>query len=150
MGGTYSNLNYHIVFSTKGRRTLITPKLENELYQYIAGIIRGEGATLLKIGGTNDHIHLVIKLKPIHSIPDLLKRIKANSSKWINENKKIGTHFSWQTGYGIFSISESQMPVVLQYVATQNKHHQSKSFKEEYIQLLEKHRSEYELKYLWE
>ena len=98
MAGTYSNLNYHVVFSTKNRDPLISPALEQELYPYIAGIIKGEEGILLKIGGTENHVHLVIRLKPRNSIPDMLQKIKGNSSKWINEHKKINSRFSWQGG----------------------------------------------------
>ncbi len=149
MAGTYSNLNFHVVFSTKNRDSIITSKLEAELNRYIGGIIQGEGALLLKIGGTENHVHLVIKLKPRHSIPDILKRIKANSSKWINDHQKIDVPFSWQSGYGIFSVSESQLPHVLEYVANQKKRHHNKTFKEEFVQLLEKHEIEYENEYVW-
>ena len=150
MAGTYSNLNFHIIFSTKDRENKITSKLEEELHRYISGIAQGENAILLKIGGTENHVHLVIKLKPRHSIPDILKRIKANSSKWINDHQKIDNRFAWQVGYGIFSVSESQLPHVLEYVANQKKRHHHKTFQEEFIQLLEKHGIEYELEYLWE
>ncbi|MDM8523394.1 IS200/IS605 family transposase [Desulfococcaceae bacterium HSG8] len=148
--GTYANLIFHIVFGTKNRVPMITPKLETELYPYIGGITREEDGIMLSINGTEDHVHIVAKLKPRHSIPEILKRIKGNSSKWINDNKKIGGRFSWQIGYGIFSVSESQLPSVLGYVANQKKHHQKKTFEEEFIQLLEKHGIEYDPKYLWE
>jgi putative transposase len=150
MPGTYSNLNVHIVFSTKNRDAIITPELENELYPYIAGIIKGEGAILLKIGGTENHVHLVIRLKPTHGIPDVLKKIKANSSKWMNDRKKINGRFSWQTGYGIFAVSESQLPQTIKYVSNQKEHHRQISFKAEFIRILEKNKINYDTKYLWD
>ncbi len=150
MARTYANLIYHIVFSTKNRDPLIKPELEVELYKYIGGIINGEGAILLKIGGTENHIHLATRLKQTHSIPDFSRKIKANSSKWINENNKTDSRFSWQGGYGIFSVSESQLENLIDYIANQKKHHHRKEFKEEFIQLLEKHKVKYELEYLWE
>ena len=150
MAGTYSNLNFHVVFSTKNRDPIITDELEEELYRYIAGIIKGEGAILLKIGGTENHVHLVIRLKPIHFIPDMLKKIKANASKWINDHQKINGRFSWQVGYGIFSVSESQLPHTIQYVGNQKEHHLRITFKEEFIRLLEKNGIQYDPEYLWE
>ncbi len=150
MASTYANLIFHIVFSTKNRASLIKPELTVELYKYIAGIIKSEGAMLLKIGGTENHVHLVTRLKPTHSIPDLLRKIKANSSKWINENNKTDSRFSWQSGYGVFSVSESQLESLIDYTSNQKKHHHRKYFKEEFIQLLEKHKIKYELEYLWE
>ena len=149
MAGTYSNLIFHIVFSTKNREAIIGSNTEVELYQYITGIVQGEKAGLLKINGTNNHVHLIVKMKPTHSIPDIIKRIKANSSKWMNKHRKINRRFSWQSGYGIFSISESQLPQVIKYVADQKKHHKHRSFKEELLQLLDKHRIDYDPKYLW-
>ncbi len=151
-GGTNrirANLIFHIVFGTKNRIPMITPKLAIELYPYIGGVTRGEDGIPLAINGTEDHVHLVVKLKPRHSIPEILKRIKGNSSKWINDNMKISSHFSWQIGYGIFSMSESRLPRVLEYVANQKRHHRKKTFEEEFIQLLEKHGIEYDPKYLW-
>ncbi len=150
MAGTYSSLNFHVVFSTKNRDNIIASKLEAELQRYIAGIIQGEDAVLLKIGGTENHVHLLVRLKPRHSIPDILKRIKANSSKWINDCNKSDGRFSWQVGYGIFSVSESQLPRVLEYVANQKKRHRNITFEEEFIQLLEKHEIGYEIKYVWD
>ncbi len=149
MAGTYSNLNFLVVFSTKNRDPIITPALEQELYPYIAGIIKGEEGILLKIGGTENHVHLVLRLKPRHVIPDILKKIKANSSKWINEHKKINGRFSWQSGYGIFSVSKSQLPQTIQYVGNQKKHHQRVTFKEEFIGFLEKNGIQYDLEHIW-
>jgi putative transposase len=147
--GTYSNLIFHVVFSTKDRVPLINEMLENELHRYITGIIHGEGAVLFKIGGTENHIHIVMKLRPRHFIPDLLKRIKANSSKWINDHHKIEGRFSWQVGYGVFSVSESQLAHIIAYVENQKTHHCHRTFEEEFVQFLEKHGIEYDSKYLW-
>ena len=148
--GTYSNLVNHAVFSTKGRMPLINEIIEDELYRYITGIIQGEGVQLFKIGGTQNHIHIAMKLKPRHYIPDLMKRIKANSSKWVNDQHKIEGRFSWQVGYGIFSISESQLAHVVSYVENQKSHHCRQTFEEEFVLLLEKHGIEYDPQYLWD
>ena len=150
MPGTHSNILFHIIFSTKRRYPLIHDQLEVDLYKYITGIISSEGGQVLAINGTPDHIHLVIRLKPTHIIPDLLRRIKANSSKWINDHRRIDGKFSWQTGYGIFSISESQLGKVISYIQNQKVHHREKSFRDEFVGLLDKHGIDYNLQYLWD
>ena len=150
MPGTHSNILFHIVFSTKRRYPIIHEALEPELYQYISGIISGEGGHVLAINGTPDHIHIIVRLKPKHIIPDLLRRIKANSSKWLNEHRKIKGKFSWQTGYGIFSVSESQLGAVISYVGNQKGHHREKTFQVEFVGMLDKHGVDYDPQYLWD
>jgi len=150
MPGTHSSLLFHIVFSTKRRYPMIHEAFEPELYKYIVGIVSGEGGHVLSINGTSDHIHIFVRLKPKHSIPDLLRKIKANSSKWINENRKTDGKFSWQTGYGVFSVSESQSNKVISYVTNQKAHHREKSFQNEFVGLLEKHGIDYNSQYLWD
>jgi putative transposase len=118
MAGTYTNLLYHIVFSTKNRQPQITPAIQADLYEYIGGILRGESGVLLEIGGMPDHLHLLAKLKPTHSIAEILKRIKANSSKWLSAEKLPRHDFDWQDGYSAFSVSESQVESVRRYIQT--------------------------------
>ncbi len=84
MGSTLTNLLYHIVFSTKDREPLILPEIREDLHRYIGGIIKGEGGVTLEIGGMSDHIHMAIKLRPIHALSDIMKKVKGNSSKWLN------------------------------------------------------------------
>ncbi|MCB1049402.1 MAG: IS200/IS605 family transposase [Acidobacteria bacterium] len=139
MSGTYSNLLYHIIFCTKNRYPMIHGDFEAELYRYITGIIQGEKGQLLAIDGVEDHIHLVVKLKPSHDIPDLLKRTKAHSTIWINNNDKVDGRFSWQKGYGIFSVSASQLSKVIAYVRNQKEHHRNQTSRDELIGLLLKH-----------
>lgn len=150
MAGTYTNLLYHLVFSTKNRLPLIAPTLQHDLYSYIGGIVRGEGGVLLEIGGMTDHVHLVTKFKPTKSISEMLNRIKAKSSKWVNEDKLKMRKFGWQDGYAAFSVSESQVGSVRRYVRDQEKHHRQVSFQDEFRSLLEKHGVEFEEKYLWD
>ncbi len=150
MGNTYSNLNYHIVFSTKYRDSLIHQSIEDELYLYIGGIIRDEEGILLEIGGTENHIHLVIKLKPAHFIPDILRLIKGSSSRWINNHKKTEMYFSWQTGYGAFSVSKAELPQIQAYVCRQKEHHGHYSYKDEFIQLLDRYEIEYNPEHTWD
>ena len=149
MAGTYTNLIYHMVFSTKERAPLLTDDVASELYPYIGGIIRGEGGVALEIGGMADHLHLLVQLKPKPSVADVLMKIKGNSSKWMNEQQKCSCRFGWQEGYGAFSVSESQVPVVAKYIQSQEDHHRSRGFKEEFIEFLEKHGIEYDDRYIW-
>jgi putative transposase len=150
MPSTHANLLYHLVFSTKCRIPLITSNLQEELYRYIGGIIRGEGGVLLEIGGIEDHIHILTKLKPSIAVSEITARIKGNSSKWANETKMKMRKFGWQEGYGAFSVSESQVPRLAKYIQSQQEHHRTKTFQEEYVALLRKHRIEYEERYLWD
>lgn len=149
MSSTLTNLLCHVVFSTKHRRPLITDNLRNDLYNYMGGIIKNEGGILLEIGGISDHVHLLLKLKPVHSVSDIMRKVKGGSSKWINEQHKTNERFSWQDGYGAFSVSESQVNHVVQYIKTQAQHHQKLSFQDEFVLLLKRHGVTYEEKYLW-
>jgi len=149
MSGTYTNLLYHIIFSTKERRQLIKPAIEDELYNYIGGVIRNQKGVLLEINGVADHVHILAKLKPTLSLSNVVRDIKANSSKWLNEEKAKIYKFGWQDGFVAFSVSESQVPRVSGYIRNQKNRHKQMSFKEELIALLEKNRVEYEERYLW-
>ncbi|MFC1889218.1 IS200/IS605 family transposase [Thermodesulfobacteriota bacterium] len=133
MGSTLTNLLVHFVFSTKGREPMIIPEIRDELHRYMGGIIKGEGGMLLEIGGMPDHIHIVIKLRPVSSLSTIMRKVKGKSSKWLNEQKQLPGRFSWQDGYGAFSVSESQVSTVIRYVKEQEKHHQV----------------EYDERYLW-
>src|SRR5438552_5811028 len=150
MPSTYTNLLYHVVFSTKERRPFITPGLRDELYSYIGGIIRGEKGTQLEIGGMPDHLHLLVKLPATLSISEALRLIKANSSKWANEQRDLVRSFAWQTGYSAFTVSESQVPAVRRYIQRQEAHHRKKTFKQELVTLLQKNRIEFDRRYLWD
>jgi putative transposase len=149
MPSTYTNLLYHIVFSTKERQPLVTPDIKDELYHYIGGIIRAEGGTQLEIGGIDDHVHILAKLKPAVAVSDALRLIKANSSKWANEGKSK-TRFAWQEGFAAFSVSESQVETVSQYIRNQEEHHRGKTYQQEFVELLDRHGVEYDPKYLWD
>ena len=149
MGCTLTNLLYHAIFSTKMRKPLITREFGDELYRYMGGIVKGEGGIPLQIGGMPDHVHLVLKLKPVHSVSEIMKKAKGNSSKWINKNNRLATRFEWQEGYAAFSVSESQLPAAIKYVNEQEKHHKKLSFKEELIRILQRHQIEYDEQYLW-
>jgi REP element-mobilizing transposase RayT len=150
MPGTYTNLLYHIVFSTKKRIPLISEKLQEDLYSYIGGIIRGERGALLEIGGMPDHVHLLVKLNPTKSVSEMLNRMKAKSSKWANQEKFKMRKFAWQDGYAAFSVSESQVGSVQRYIRTQKTHHRRRSFQDEFRALLTRHGIQFEERFLWD
>jgi putative transposase len=147
---TYTNLLYHFVFSTKDRIPLITAELQEELYRYVGGIIRAEGGVQLEIGGISDHVHILAKNKPSIAVSDLLGKIKANSSKWINDQKPQSRKFGWQEGYAAFTVSESQVATVREYIRLQKEHHHKQTFKEELVALLDRHGIEYDARFLWD
>ena len=150
MPTTYTNLLYHIVFSTKQRVPLISDEWKEELYRYIGSIIRAEGGVQIEIGGVNDHVHILVKLKPSVSVSEVLNKIKTNSSKWLNDHKMGMRKFGWQEGYAAFSVSESQVPKLVAYIRNQVEHHRNQAFQEELVELLNRHGVEYDPKYLWD
>jgi putative transposase len=149
MAQSYTNLIYHIVFSTKNREPLITPETQPRLYEYIGGIIRNKGGILLEIGGISDHIHVLAKLRPDNSLSNILRDLKANSTGWMHKVFPEMNDFSWQNGYGAFTVSASQVEKVREYIANQEKHHAKISFKDEFIKLLRANDIEFDEKYLF-
>jgi REP element-mobilizing transposase RayT len=139
-----------IVFAVKRRQNLIQKKWKDELHKYICGIVNGKGQKVYAIGGVEDHIHLLVSIKPNIAISDLVRDIKANSSKWINENEFVSGKFQWQEGFGAFSYAQSQLDNVIAYINNQEQHHQKKTFKGEYLTLLQKFDIEYDEKYLFD
>jgi REP element-mobilizing transposase RayT len=148
MATTFANLLYHIVYSTKNRMPLIRDGLREPLYEYIGGIIRGEGGILLEIGGIPDHVHILAKFKTDIAVAMMLKKIKGKSSKWANDRPGRREYFDWQDGYAAFSVSESLVPTVRKYIRNQEEHHKKVSFKDELIALLKKNRIPYDERYL--
>ncbi|MBT3878562.1 MAG: IS200/IS605 family transposase [Candidatus Scalindua sp.] len=136
MASTLTNLLYHIVFTTRKRQDLIIPALFIELYPYIGGIIREEKGKLLKIGGTSNHIHLLARFSASGSVSEMMRRVKGSSSKWVNENSKSASHFTWQRGYDAFSVSESSVGNVVSYIENQEEHHRNTTFEEKFLRLL--------------
>jgi REP element-mobilizing transposase RayT len=149
MAHTYSTLIYHIIFSTKSREPLISARLCNDLYAYIGGIVRARKSMLMEIGGMPDHLHLVIRTRPDMPVAELVRLVKANSSKWVNERPDSSGRFEWQEGYGAFSVSFSQLPGVCEYVRRQSEHHRTRTFQEEYVEFLRRHEIEFDEAYLW-
>jgi REP element-mobilizing transposase RayT len=149
MANTYTQLYIHLVIVVKGRENLLTSRFRDDLCKYISGIIVNKKQKLLAIGGMPDHLHIFLSMNPDTKLSDLARDIKANSSKWINENRFVKGKFNWQEGYGAFSYAKSQRDVVIKYIMNQEKHHHKKSFKEEYLDMLKKYDVGYDEKYLF-
>jgi len=150
MSGTFSQIYIQIVFAVKGRENLISPVWREELHKYIAGIIRNKEQKPIIVGGVADHVHALIGLRPAMAISDLVRDMKNNSSKFINDRKFVNGRFSWQEGYGCFSYSHSDIESVYNYIFNQEKHHQRKTFKDEYSDLLREFEINYDEKYLFD
>ncbi|MDP8208909.1 MAG: IS200/IS605 family transposase [Candidatus Electryonea clarkiae] len=150
MADTFTNLIYHVVFSTKNRADLIKKELQSDISSYIGGILREINGVLLETGVMPDHIHILMKLNATKPISDAMRLIKANSSKWINEKRMTNTTFQWQSGYSAFTVSESQIPTVRNYLKRQKEHHRKFSFKEEYLKLLKKHNITFDERYIYD
>ena len=140
----------HIVFSTKDRANLIPKMRLDDVHAYIGGIINGTGCHSICVGGTENHVHILCALSRTISISELVRTVKANSSKWIHEHLGLLRFFHWQEGYGLFSISHSHVEAVRQYIMTQEEHHRGVSFKDEYLRLLQLFQIEYNEQYVWD
>lgn len=148
MANTYTQIYIQIVFAVKGRQNLISKENREELHKFITGIITNRGQKLFAVFAMPDHVHLLVSMSPAVSISDLVRDIKAGSSKFINDKKWMNEKFNWQEGYGAFSYSKSSVDLVVKYILNQEEHHQNKSFKNEYLEFLEKFEIEYDTKYL--
>ena len=149
MANTYTQLYFHIVFAVKGRTNLINKDWQDDLYKYITGIVSNKEQKMMFINGMPDHVHLLIGTKPNCNLSDLLRDIKCNSSKWINKKQFIKGKFDWQTGFGAFTVSQSQLNKVINYIEHQEDHHRNKSFKEEYIDFLKAYNIDYNDDYIF-
>jgi putative transposase len=150
MANTYSQIYIQIVFTVQGRQNLIPKPKRNELHKYITGIVAKRNQKLLSIFAMPDHVHLLIGMKPDISISDLVRDIKAGSSKFISDNNWVNGKFHWQEGFGAFSYSKSQIDNVIQYINNQEQHHKKRTFKDEYLDFLNKFEIEYNEKYIFE
>ena len=136
MPNTFSKIYIHHVSAVKYRQALILPSFEKELYKYIVGIIKNLGQTPLQVNGMPDHIHIAARLRPAMAPATFVQKVKANSSKWINEQGFLPQEFSWQTGGGTFSVSRTHVDALRRYIKNQKAHHAKKSFRKEYIDIL--------------
>ena len=145
---SHTHFLYHIVFGTKDRMPLIRPEWEAELYAYLAGIVANLGGHSLEINGISDHIHLLLRLDARLAFADVMRELKASSSRWVRKNHNA--KFSWQRRYGAFTVSESASNAVRKYIRAQKEHHSKQSFLDEYKGLLLKHGVAFDERYLWD
>ncbi len=150
MPGTYSKLLYHLVFSTKGRANLIADTVRPRLHEYLGGIVRDEKGLAYQIGGTSNHVHLLVRWRTDVSVSTLLRDLKSHSSLWVHQTFPTMQGFAWQEGYGAFTVSQSQSEAVTKYITNQEQHHRTKTFEEEFISFLKAHEIEYDERYLWD
>ena len=150
MAGTYAQIYIQAVFAVKGRENLIHKDWRDELHKYISGIITGKQQKSIIVNGVSDHVHCFIGLKPSMAVSDLIRDIKNNSSKFVNEKEFVKGKFQWQEGYGAFSYAHSQVEQVYNYILNQEAHHQKKTFRQEYLEFLTKYEIEHKPEYLFE
>ena len=150
MANTYTQIYVHVVFTVAGRQSLIPKAHKEELHKYITGIIQNAGQKTIVINSMPDHVHILIGMKPNIALSDLMRDIKANSARFINEKRWVMGRFSWQEGLGAFSYSDSQLDAVGGYIKNQEKHHSKRSFRDEYLEILKKFSVEYDAKYIFD
>ena len=150
MPQSLANVLIHVIFSTKNRAPLIQPGIEEELIRYVASVCRACGSPAHKIGGTNDHVHIACSLSRTITVSKLVEEVKKSSSKWIKTKGTPYSGFSWQAGYGAFSVGQSQLPTLKRYIARQKEHHQRTTFQEEFRAFLERYRIEYNENHVWD
>lgn len=149
MPHTYSRILVHLIFSTKDREPVIDSEVRPKLWAYIAGIIRESGGGAISVNGAAEHVHAVFVLPARRSVSEMVRLVKSNSSKWMHETHRR-SGFGWQRGYAAFSVSQSVLPAVAEYIAEQEEHHRKKSFHEEYKGFLEKHGVSFDERYMWD
>jgi len=149
MAHTFSNLLTHIIFSTKDRVPLLAPDLRPDMLAYLGGIIRKLHGKVIESNARPDHAHCLLSLPPTLAVAEALRVLKSNSSLWVHETPRRAA-FAWQTGYGAFSVSQSNVPAVVNYIRKQDQHHRKVSFQEEFVTFLKRHGIAYDERYIWE
>jgi putative transposase len=149
MAHTFTSLLTHVVFSTSERRPFLSKAMCPHAYSYLGGILKQMRAVPIAIGGTSDHLHLLMRLPADLALADCLRVVKTNSSRWIKERWPERRLFAWQGGYGAFTVSESNRAAVIQYIQDQEIHHQRISFQDEFLALLKKHGVKFDERYMW-
>jgi len=149
MPNTYTQLYVHCVFAVKYRGAVIQSEWEERLHKYITGIVQNNGHKLLAINSMPDHLHLFIGLNPAQSVSEIMRLVKGDSSEFINKNRFTQTKFQWQEGYGAFSNSYSQIDAVVKYIINQKNHHQKKTFRNEYLDMLKDYAVDFNEQYIF-
>ena len=150
MANTYTQLYIHIIFAVKGRESLIPKQHKEALHQYVTRIITHKAQTVIQVNSMPDHVHILVGISPDVAISDLVRDIKANSSKWINQKRWIMGRFEWQTGFGAFSYAHSQLDTVVRYIKNQEAHHSRRTFRQEYLEFLRRFDVPYNPKYVFD
>jgi putative transposase len=150
MPQSLSSILVHLVFSTKHREPLISGDVEPELHKYMATVFRELKSPSLVIGGTVDHIHILFALSRTITVADLVEEVKTSSSKWIKTKGKEFRQFHWQSGYGAFSIGQSSVASLKQYIASQKEHHRRRSFQDEFRLLCKRYGVDIDERYVWD
>ena len=149
MAHTYTSSLFHVVFATKGRRPFMTRDLRARLWPYLGGIARDNGMAPLAVGGTEDHVHLLLGLPATLHIAKAVQLVKGGSSKWVHDSFSEHAGFSWQAGYGAFTIGISQVETTRRYIENQEAHHRKTSFMDEFRAILRRHNIEWDEKRIW-
>ncbi|WP_460912865.1 IS200/IS605 family transposase [Spirosoma areae] len=147
---TFTQIPIHAVFAVARRENIILAPWRDRLHEYISGILASETNYALAVGGWKDHVHIFFEMKTTQTIADVLKIVKSKSSGWVNDNGFVKGHFNWQDGYGAFAHSRLQRHKVIQYIMNQESHHRTKTFRDEYIGMLDAHEIDYDERYLFE
>lgn len=150
MADTYTKLFIHVVFAVKGRENIISTRWKDDLFKYISGIVTNNDQKLMIINGMPDHIHILLGLKPTMALSNLVRDVKANSSRFVNEQKWVHGKFEWQHGFGAFTCNPAELDSIINYIKNQEEHHKKKRFKEEYVDLLNYNEIEYKNEYLFD
>lgn len=148
MANTYTQIHIQTVFAVKNRQSLIKPEWKDDLYKYITGIIQTHDHKMLQINGVSDHIHIFFGMRPTQSISDLMKQVKQDSSKWINNNRLVNGKFSWQSGFGALSYAKSDVPRIIKYIVNQEEHHKVKTLEQEYKLSLDEFEIDYDERFV--
>ena len=150
MANTYHQVYLQFIFAVKYREAVLDKKWRSTVFGVIGNLINETGCKTLIVNGVNDHVHCFLGLKPVVSISELMKTVKAKSSKYINDHELINRRFEWQEGYGVFSYSHSQINQVIQYITNQEEHHKNQMFREEYLEFLNRFEIPYDERYIFE
>lgn len=149
MADSFYSLTYHLIWSTKNRIPWVTADWENRLWEYMAGIAQQKRMIPLRVGGYDDHIHMLVRLPPNIDVSKAVQLLKGPSSKWIHDTFPDMRTFEWQDGYGAFTVSKSQTQEVFDYIKNQREHHRVKTFQEEYLEFLTRHEISWKPEYVW-
>ena len=150
MAQSLSRILVHLIFSTKNREPFLVPEIRTELHSYLAGVLREEECPALQVGGVADHVHLLFGLSRTRTVAQVVEQVKTSSSKWIKPRGQAFAGFHWQAGYGAFSVSQSNAAAVAQYIRSQEEHHRTQTFQDEYRALLHRHGIEFDERCLWD